>query len=115
MNTTTIITLLVGLFGGGGIVAVINIFVNKGQRKATLFETIQKISNTQIEASAKEVERLQAVVDDVKKERAEIFSLYKECLLIKETLVDQLRELEKEVQKLRNELIKHGLFQQPEK
>lgn len=112
MNWTIIFTLLGGLLGGGTIVGIINAIINKGQRKATLFETIQGIATAQIEANKVEIINLKNELTEAKKERTEVFTLYKECIQVRENLVDRVHDLEIEIQKLRNELLKQGLFKQ---
>ena len=105
-----IISGIIGLLGGGTIVGITTLVVNRSQRKATLFETMQKTTALHIQELVSENERRKQIIDTLTKEKSDLFEMYKECMSLKETLTKSIHELELKVQELKNELIKANLF-----
>lgn len=79
MNVNTVMTIIVSVLGGGGVVAVINAFANKRKVKVDAdgktIENAMKLQDTAIERYKEAIERMDKVehiLDQIRKERDEV-------------------------------------------
>lgn len=107
---TQLTTAIWGFLSGGTVLGIVTLVVNKAQRKASIYETMQKTTTQHIKELNDDLESKRTTIERLEKEKNDIFELYKECLSMKESFTARIHDLELEVQKLRNELIKATLF-----